>query len=1055
MEDIIKLREKLLNDINQSEKKKKFCFVGAGLSAISKVPTWDKLIKKMYDCLKKYLGSDDSFVKEFELEMNNSNYTAAAQLFRDSSIDYETKHEFFMHELVENKEPSIVHQSLVKIPFHGILTTNFDHLIEDAYAAVFGKSLIPFFPNSWERIGFFEFPDEFFLAKLHGDANDWSNMVLDTNSYEQAKWIDKILKKVDDQVIFIFGVGGHDFLVNNFITRLSSNTKIHLFMLPESGLEFKKNVTSFVSIKFPKNVTLHDKLNKEEIQRLILGLGQSFECENLHDSFWGEMPISLFKLDFGNEGKKLRDFLHSNDHFAILNSTPGKGLSSLLAQALRERSKSRNALIFRLEGKEYLPLESYIYFIVKNLRPEAYKIYLQERQKALMGWDEKAQAMALAKIINSSDIPIIISIEQVDQVVNKKDTREFIKILLDETNENLKLIFSTTNEKWSPLKLSSNSDSIKHIRITLNELKRDCIEMLCEQRGISPGHVESILQIDMNADLATITLAATIMRHQICEIKDIEDLISKSDHFNLCKIIIDKLSTDKQTLEVLKYACLFRTTREIEKLQRCCGIKHYSDIKEIITQLVDHGLLIQYKKKYAMSSTIKDTTFKIVFNGTNNDVAGYLETIGDLYSFEVKKGISGLDDEINREMQEVIFNISSAFFYYKESKNRRKYLELLKLVYEHFLSTSHYNLLEQWINDIPRKEKYEDLVLEYEISSIKASLSVEHGICQELAKNIDECKRILTLIESNNIEYEQIAFEKRRINYYEGVLYAIKRQYNNALKKFESNVIPLNEIKDGFDLKTHLRIVQTLLSLGKIKKAEDYLCKIEEALGTSLKTLKKKEKIVAKINRHHATIEIIMMMRIVGDFLCYDDLNTHFGKAMSYAERCIEISRTIKDFCGEGEGLLKRAQAYFYKGDYLHAAADAIEAANKFASFPNSRWWRMTCHDLAAKSNAHLNQIEEAKIQLRIAQEIWKSSSKEDSLRQCELSFTEGVIKNKDGEFEVSRNYLMDSLKFQRDESPCIYKVHLKEIINSDSVLGKYDDLKKHIKEFQSIKIDI
>ena len=174
--------------------------------------------------------------------------------------------------------------------------------------------------------------------------------------------------------------------------------------------------------------------------------------------------------------------------------------------------------------------------------------------------------------------------------------------------------------------------------------------------------------------------------------------------------------------------------------------------------------------------------------------------------------------------------------------------------------------------------------------------------------------------------------------------------------------------------------------------------------------------------------------------------------ALIYADACINFSQKLNDYTGVGLGLLKKGQTYYAAEQYDRVSDFASEAIDFFVSFPNNRWWIITCHDLIAKAESFKGNFKEAQSHLTIAQSIWSNSSGEDNLRKCELYYTDGLISYHKGDLPTSFNLFKESINFNHVESPCIYKMHLHKLIDVAANLGRYEEVKKLIDEFQIMK---
>jgi hypothetical protein len=153
------------------------------------MPNWDELIAALGAHLKEetYPNKDWS-IKSFCHAEEKHDHKQAGQIYRDSQIHYNSKQEHFTRLLIDEKTPSDVHIDLIRIGFSGFFTSNFDHLLEDAFAYLHGKTLLSYFPSDFDDPNF-RFGENFFVTKLHGDAARWNSVIIGEGDYQKPKWV--------------------------------------------------------------------------------------------------------------------------------------------------------------------------------------------------------------------------------------------------------------------------------------------------------------------------------------------------------------------------------------------------------------------------------------------------------------------------------------------------------------------------------------------------------------------------------------------------------------------------------------------------------------------------------------------------------------------------------------------------------------------------------------------------------------------------------------------------------------------------------------------------
>ncbi len=158
---------------------------GAGLSVISGFPTWNELILHLVE------ACADNGLSEDELDELNKLQDSG---YRNDVADFcraflgECQYREILHKLFSvtpASSSSKIHQKLLDIKFSAILTTNYDKLIEVAYAHLHSKIPLVFTnhdtPSLWQRLA----RNEFFILKIHGDIDRPETIVLSSNDYTE------------------------------------------------------------------------------------------------------------------------------------------------------------------------------------------------------------------------------------------------------------------------------------------------------------------------------------------------------------------------------------------------------------------------------------------------------------------------------------------------------------------------------------------------------------------------------------------------------------------------------------------------------------------------------------------------------------------------------------------------------------------------------------------------------------------------------------------------------------------------------------------------------
>ena len=171
--------------INAIKAEKCAVFVGAGMSRRSGFPSWQGLLGQLVDIairegLLPKTGKKLTEIRKHVKQPSDSLLVAqelsnifGQELFRDHLVTI----------FNSSNAPSIAHMLLTDIPANLIVTTNYDRLLENAYAKKSGA--IPALYNYTQAADFGSalWRDEFFILKAHGDVTTRASMVITERDY--------------------------------------------------------------------------------------------------------------------------------------------------------------------------------------------------------------------------------------------------------------------------------------------------------------------------------------------------------------------------------------------------------------------------------------------------------------------------------------------------------------------------------------------------------------------------------------------------------------------------------------------------------------------------------------------------------------------------------------------------------------------------------------------------------------------------------------------------------------------------------------------------------
>lgn len=255
-------------------------FLGAGVSASSLIDG-KPAFKGWPDFLKDAAASRETELKGQILELVAAkDYLLACQLLQD---DYEDQwQEMITAEYGKAATPSRLHQSLISLRQRLILTTNFDKLIEAAWAQSLppGSRSFKVISNVDEKVfrslKDYETP---YLVKIHGSVDNTSSLVFSRSEYiklafgnsRYSAFLDAVL--LNYTILFV-GFSMDDPAVSSLMEMYALNypsSRPHYILVPEGGknniAEINKKLRKLSMIKYDASDN-HSKL-PDLIDRLV------------------------------------------------------------------------------------------------------------------------------------------------------------------------------------------------------------------------------------------------------------------------------------------------------------------------------------------------------------------------------------------------------------------------------------------------------------------------------------------------------------------------------------------------------------------------------------------------------------------------------------------------------------------------------------------------------------------------------------------------------------------------------------------------------------------
>lgn len=346
--------------IDAIKAKKCILFVGSGLSAQVKrkdgrpLPTWKNFLLELLDWAKsinvQFWGNPEDISDMIE----KGNLLTAAQELQDR-IDTPLINDFLASVLDdESVKPSETHCLLPNIPFRAILTTNYDTLIEGAYALIKSGKIPTVFtqedlltrPSPLHR-------DYFFIFKLHGHIDRPETIILGSRDYQDLlfrtpgyrQFLETLFST--HRVLFIgFGINDPDLV--NIIDKLASiysrTLDKHYVLLPTGNMN-PTEMRRFASDKRLEIINYHKDQNHKQVYEFLRELIIQIKREDVEIEPYpsiGPDQVKVFisgsYLDLTSL-MKIAEFLRENDYYPWLVYEvvkPGEPITQKISAAIEE-----------------------------------------------------------------------------------------------------------------------------------------------------------------------------------------------------------------------------------------------------------------------------------------------------------------------------------------------------------------------------------------------------------------------------------------------------------------------------------------------------------------------------------------------------------------------------------------------------------------------------------------------------------------------------------------------------------------------------------------------
>lgn len=330
-----KIEINLPTDLLESIKKGEcVLFLASGLSSKvvrsngKKLPGWKDFLVELLNWCRQNRISFNSEPIEIEEMINKGNFLMAAQELQE--IVSPNEFSDFLNQIFRDTQvkPTKNHINLTKIPFRAILTTNYDTLIEGAYAITNDCRL----PNKYTQNDLSAAlsplrKKDFFIFKMHGDIDRTETIVLGSKNYsnllyKSPEYLSFLEILFTTQTVLFIGFGGNDPDLDYVIDRLStvfSKTLNKHFLLASSN---KYNFTEkrrFLIDKRLEIIEYDSSNNHQGLDSFIENIAGYFTKENsqIQTNIKKKIAIVSTMEDFNLYTKYIEQSIQKNNKLEI------------------------------------------------------------------------------------------------------------------------------------------------------------------------------------------------------------------------------------------------------------------------------------------------------------------------------------------------------------------------------------------------------------------------------------------------------------------------------------------------------------------------------------------------------------------------------------------------------------------------------------------------------------------------------------------------------------------------------------------------------------------
>ena len=156
-------------------------FVGSGLSSMAGYPSWGELVDSLLQASKKIPYARTGGLEEYERQKD---YFTLAEFAR-SSLGASQYTALLRDQLSRPVRPTAAHELIASTDYRGLITTNYDRLLETTVTQSRHWTPNTFTPESISSLATALYNADFFIFKLHGDIGSAESIVLTSRDYDR------------------------------------------------------------------------------------------------------------------------------------------------------------------------------------------------------------------------------------------------------------------------------------------------------------------------------------------------------------------------------------------------------------------------------------------------------------------------------------------------------------------------------------------------------------------------------------------------------------------------------------------------------------------------------------------------------------------------------------------------------------------------------------------------------------------------------------------------------------------------------------------------------